>query len=105
MTQLWEAQHPYYAQEGNFYSRGCHSIFHSWEEFKEDALYKGDRDLNLLYRWDWKNDQLKLFYVFQRKAICCSALVRVQKNDEPAIRAYLECCARKLADLWKPLSL
>lgn len=62
--RLWEATHPYYCSNGNYYSTEGHTNFASWEEFATPAafaktefvgnvLYDWDDDLNFLFRWDW----------------------------------------------------
>ena len=33
--QLWEIDHPYYCQEGNFYKNGMHEPFDSWDSFAQ----------------------------------------------------------------------
>ena len=131
MSRLWEHDHPYYCSEGNYFSNGYHNKFESWQEFVDDgdALYNGDEDMNLLFRWDWKkadpdnyrlapgdpddeseefaeaqkHDQLLLFYMLQRKAICLSVEVVVDEADEQAVRAWLEKRARHMIRLWEPL--
>ena len=111
MTQhLWEVDHPYYAAEGNFYKPGLHNQFESWAEFTETTFYAGDRDMNLLYRWDWKRwedgeETLSLFFILQRKAIACSAEMPVTEADEPAVRKWLGQCALTIRDLWEPLGV
>lgn len=103
---LWEYEHPYYCNEGNFYQRGCHATFDSWADFIA-AEGDADPDLNLVFRWDWKQganqDTLLLFYMGQRKALCRSVGVRVWKDDEPAIREWLIGCANHMRKLWEPL--
>lgn len=112
MTHLWEIDHPYYAAEGNYYAPDCHTRLDSWADFTELTFYSGDRDLNLLYRWDWRpadtddpedTDELSLYFILQRKAIACSVAVTVTKDDEPAIRKWLQECAQTMAAVWEPL--
>jgi len=111
---LWEIDHPYYANEGNFYKDGLHNLFDSWGEFAETAFFDGDRDLNLVYRWDWRKpgshdwdgeECLLLFFILQRKAICSSAEIAVTEADEPRVREFLESCAQTLASIWEPIPL
>src|SRR4030066_677231 len=50
---LWEVDHPYYCEQGNYYSNrddGTHSS--SWGEFMQE-FKDADFDMNLLFRWDW----------------------------------------------------
>ncbi|WP_371612898.1 hypothetical protein [Streptomyces clavifer] len=109
---LWEADHPYYAAEGNHYKPGLHNLFDSWDDFTETTFYRGDRDMNLLYRWDWEkassNDEddsetLKLFFILQRKAIACSAEMPITTADESSVRAWLTECADTMRATWEPL--
>lgn len=62
---LWEIDHPYYCNEGNYFKAGMHSHFETWADFAQpfsfgkgleeigNMLYDFDDDLNFLYRWDW----------------------------------------------------
>lgn len=68
MAHLWEIDHPYYCNEGNYFKAGYHTVYESWADFaqpsgafeetflggKGNALYDYDDDLNYLWRWDWK---------------------------------------------------
>jgi hypothetical protein len=54
-VHLWEIDHPYYCAEGNYFKTGQHSTWDSWQAFAEDTVFTtGDRDLNFLFRWDWR---------------------------------------------------
>lgn len=120
MTHLWEHDHPYYCAEGNYYKTGCHEHFESWQEFGDEATpYGGDRDQNLLIRWDWHSprrypepllrvdepDLLMLHFVLQRKALLCSAGIAVTDDDEPDVRRFLEECGKTIAAIWQPVTL
>lgn len=91
-------------------------------KFKEEGgFYNGDRDLNLLYRWDWQAWHLKypedfpdeegrterhvleLYFMLQRKAFCRSLYVEVTEADEPEVRTWLEGCAKTIRALWEPI--
>lgn len=113
---LWEPEHPYYAQEGNFFNNDCHASYSSWAEFLENDGSE-DLDYNLVYRWDWQVpepgegpalppgvERLLLFFIGQRKALARSVEVLVLREQEPAIRAWLEPRWHKLLDIWAPLS-
>lgn len=126
---LWEYDHPYYCSAGNYlYSpmhhrdMSVHDQVDSWESFKNDyGFHDADRDLNLLFRWDWKawhlefpedypdeegrteKHELMLFFMLQRKALCRSIHIAVTPEDEPEIRAWLEECAKTVRALWEPL--
>lgn len=123
--RLWETDHPYYCNEGNYYARpsdGLHTTYDSWADFYED-WGTNDPDLNLVFRWDWQRadpddyepdddgitrvpeDRLLVFWVLQRKAILRSTECVVTEADEPAVRAWLEDRAKTIAAIWEPLSL
>lgn len=119
MTHLWEVDHPYYGTEGNYYSNDCSNRFSSWSAFTETLFYSGDRDMNLLYRWDWMSwrrhprpdlrsdspDELVLFFMLQRKAIACSVNIAITDEDEPAVREWLAECAKTITAIWQPIAL
>lgn len=117
---LWEYDHPYYCAEGNYFKVGQHALYGSWKEFAETTFFvNGDRDQNLLIRWDWHSwrrhpdpglrgdspDELLLFFVLQRKALLCSTGITVTDDDEPTVRTFLEACARNTAAIWEPITL
>ena len=107
MAHLWEIDHPYYCAEGNYFKIGQHTRWDSWQEFVDETVYvTGDRDLNLLFRWDWQRNgnshTLLLFFVIQRKGFNCSQEITVTEGDEPAIRTFLGECAVTMRDTWEP---
>jgi hypothetical protein len=116
---LWEYDHPYYCTEGNFFKTGQHRRWPSWEEFASSGFVSGDRDQNLLIRWDWLSwqrhpdpdlrggdpDELLLFFVLQRKALLCSAGIAVTDDDEPRVREFLRECGKTTAAIWEPVML
>jgi hypothetical protein len=129
VKHLWEYDHPYYCTEGNFlyapYQHShltVHDVLPSWEAFKsEGGFYDADRDMNLLWRWDWKawhlefpedypdeqgrteRHELQLFFMLQRKAFCRSLSIDVTPADEPEVRAWLEECAKTIRAIWAPI--
>lgn len=118
---LWEAKHPYYAQEGNYFDNGCHERYARWEDFFEE---EGDANINmnLVYRFDWKIltaddvdeganfdfDQLCLYFVEQRRARLRSVEIRIERKDrervEPLVLKYLRPRLQRLLEIWSPLS-
>lgn len=110
---LWEVDHPYYCAEGNFFKADQHEHFASWQDFTAETWFvDGDRDQNFLIRWDWRKpgfhdwdgpEDLLLFFVLQRKAWLLSKQITVTEADEPAVRAFLEDCARTLRATWEPI--
>lgn len=108
MGHLWEHDHPYCAEEENFYHRGCNHRHASWADFIDGDPY-ADFDLNLLFRWDWHvwddaGHELSLFWMLQRKGIYQSDTIAVTPDDEPAIRAWLEPRWQHMRTLWAPFS-
>ena len=114
---LWEVEHRYYCNLGNYYSNDCGHEYKSWAEFMADEG-DSDMDYNLLFRWDWqeredapyngdpnyRNGSLELFWIGQRKGVYRFTTVEVCRNDEPAVIAYLEPRMRHLLSLWEPLA-
>ena len=123
MGHLWEIDHPYYCNEGNYYASGSalydvHAEYESWHDFIAD-WGATDPDLNLVFRWDWKRDsgeyleegeepepdKLYVFWVLQRKAILRSTVCVVTEADEPAVREWLASRAQTIAAVWEPIAL
>lgn len=116
--RLWEINHPYYCNEGNYFERGMHEVYQSWADFYED-WGTNDPDLNLVFRWDWKRadptdyaddeevppDRLFAYWVLQRKAILRSTECVITEADEPAVRAWLAERAKTIAAIWQPIAL
>lgn len=103
MSTIRNAHHPYYATLGCYFSNECHHTAASWDEFMGN-MGESDMDMNLLYRWDWQDQELDLFFILQRKAIPLSYTVMVDSTDEPAIREWLDARWRHLRKVWTPLS-
>lgn len=114
---LRDAKHPYYCAESNFYHRRePDQTYESWADFVENGeLFDGDRDLNLLFRWDWvipdpgdyevdepvPGESLDLFFMLQRKGIFLPVTVNnVTAEDEPAIHAWLTGCWTTMRAVW-----
>lgn len=119
-TRLWEVDHPYYCNEGNYYSNECHTEFPRWQDFAEGAVSE-DHDMNLIFRWDWKegddpdaptyngddyyrNGTLQLFYMGQRKGLFRCVEVSVCRADELAVIEFLRPRWALMQMLWAPLS-
>ncbi|MGW4703740.1 hypothetical protein [Streptomyces sp. NPDC004285] len=118
MAHLWEIDHPYYCQEGNYFKNGQHLTYPDWAAFQEEWGSLDD-DLNLAFRWDWKRDdpadfdeednekpgpdRLHVYWVLQRKAILRSTECVITEADEPAVREWLTRKANHLRLVWEPL--
>jgi len=122
--KLWEAEHAYYCNEGNYFASGNDqptSSYDSWQGFL-GSEGDSDPDYNLLFRWDWSFDgedddgnpvvhpdpyyrdgTLKLFWIGQRKGLYRWTCVSVCKADEPVIREWLTGRLKHLLSLWEPL--
>lgn len=123
MERLWEVEHPYYCNEGNYYAPGSEqpvARYRSWADFIAE---EGDneKNLNLLFRWDWResedwghgtafngdenyrNGVLLLFWMGQRKGLYRWTKIEVCRADEPAVREWLQERLDHLASLWAPL--
>lgn len=118
---LWEVEHEYYCNEGNYYA--SESVEASYRSFADFLAEEGDSDMdyNLLFRWDWKeggdedsiafngdehyrNGTLILFWMGQRKGLYRFSTVSVCRADEPAVLAFLGPRWEHLRKLWAPLT-
>ena len=117
--RLWEVDHPYYCSEMNYYRSEGPTRFRSWHEFESD-MGDSDLDLNLVFRWDWRegsewglpeyngddnyrNGLLMVFFMGQRKGLFWCAEVEVCRADEPAVIVFLQPRLNRLATMWLPL--
>lgn len=115
---LWEVDHPYYCSAATWHKVSDHTRWTSWADFRDETIFTtGDRDLNMLARWDWhswrreadedlrsdRGDELELFFVMQRKGYLASHSIVVTDEDEAEIRAFLVECAATIAQLWQPI--
>lgn len=118
---LWEAKHSYYCNEGNYFSN--ESVERTYSSFADFLSKEGDSDMdyNLLFRWDWKeenddgesnfngdvyyrNGELKLFWMGQRKGLYRYSIVDVCRADESAVIEFLKPRMLHLFSLWEPLA-
>jgi len=122
--RLWEVEHPYYCNEGNYYAPGREQPFAQYKSWADFMSEEGDSDpdYNLLFRWDWResedwghgteftgdenyrNGVLLLFWMGQRKGLYRWTEVEVCRADEPAIRSFLIERLAHLKKLWGPLT-
>lgn len=120
---LWEVDHPYYCNQGNYFARGDQQPEQAHMSFAEFIEEHGDADfdMNLVFRWDWietdkngdpnfngdvnyRNGELRIFWMGQRKGLYRWTLVQVCRADEPAVRAFLEPRWAHLQKLWEGIS-
>lgn len=118
MLHLWEVDHPYYCNEGNYYAPGTDQPFHVYESWADFFDEEGDSDLdmNLLFRWDWQKadpegeswgnekERLMLYWIGQRKGLYRWTEIHVTEADEPAVREWLTGRMKYLQRLWEPLA-
>ena len=117
MKHLWEVDHPYYCNLGNFYSNEPGHEYKSFADFLAE-WGENDMDLNLVFRFDWKeeedrphkgddnyrNGKLEIFWMLQRKGIYTFTVVEVCRADEPAVIEFLSKRWKYLSELWAPLN-
>lgn len=112
---LWEVEHDYYCNDGNYFSSDCGMEFNTWSDFlSEFGDY--DFDMNLLFRWDWKLDEnpsedkyyrdgnLHIYWLGQRKGIYQFSIVRVCKADEENVIKFLKPRWEHMKKLWDGIS-
>lgn len=114
---LWEADHPYYMNEGSFYESGCHQTFECLDDFLAEWA-EADIDMNRVHRWDWREGDdwgvsvdgsddvignLKIYFIMQRKARTFSCEIAVRRSDEDRVIEYLRPHAAQEAAVWAPM--
>lgn len=122
---LWEYDHPYYCNEGNYLASpvrdaelNCWQEYESWQDFHDD-WGDTDPDLNLVFRWDWKawhlewpedypdeegrteRHQLLLYFMLQRKAFSGHAPWRQSGVRSWAVMAMPERIQRRRTRGWR----
>lgn len=115
MTKLYEIEHDYYCAEHNYRVSGTKShevIFEydNWKVFKESGWFNSDQDLNLLFRFDWKDQdtgvgELYLYWILQRKGdFNCCIIHNMKIENEVEVREWLQKRFDHLKNLWEPLT-
>lgn len=116
---LWEVDHPYYCSETNYFATADRTVteYESWADFTNEWR-DFDVDMNLVFRWDWRTpdpqdygegevipecDELAIFRMGQRKGLFTCQLVSVTKDDETAVREYLQPHLDRLMENWYPM--
>lgn len=120
MKHLWETDHPYYMNEGNYFKIGCHTTYATWDEFLS-GWKDADIDYNWFVRWDWlegedngageysgddyyRNGIFKIQRIGQRKGLLDSHEISVCRADEPKIREFLNPYWEYMKLMWEPFS-
>lgn len=117
---LWEVEHPYYCNEGNYYAPGNDQPTEAYKTFSAFLAEEGDADMdmNLLFRFDWsedddtafngdpyyRNGKLLLFWMGQRKGLYRWTEIEVCRADEPAVIEFLRPRFAHMLRLWEPLT-
>jgi hypothetical protein len=114
--KLYEVKHPYYCSETNCRVDGLsdpprgHMEHSSWEDFLN---YWGeeDPDRNLLFRWDWRTteedgeeDRFEAFWILQGRGDFLASSFPVKREEEAAIREWLEERFEKIQAIWAPFT-
>jgi hypothetical protein len=115
-NHLWEVEHPYYCNLGNFYSNDCGQRYNSFDDFLGE-WGDADMDYNLLFRWDWReaeyyresndedvrtHDILEIFWMLQRKGAYTFCEIKVTKDEEQKVINFLRPRWEYMARLWRP---
>lgn len=124
---LWEVDHPYYCNRGNYFAPRREKVddrYKSWGDFLAN-YHDADFDMNLLFRWDWyegsdddeeeypkafngdinyRNGELFIFWMGQRKGLYRWTTIEVCRADEPAVIEFLKPRLAHLLKLWEPLT-
>jgi len=119
--RLWEVDHPYYCNRGNYFaSESVSDHYKTWASFAAEYA-DADFDLNLVFRFDWlegeddgageftgddnyRNGELLIFWMGQRKGLYRYSTIEVCRADEPAVIEFLRPRWEHLLQLWEPLS-
>lgn len=119
--KLWEVKHSYYCNEGSYFAnKSVETYFKTLADFLGE-MGDADMDYNLLFRWDWEEDddegkpnfngdenyrngKLKLFYMQQRRGNYTYCIVEVCRADEPDVVAFLKRQWENMQALWAPFA-
>lgn len=115
--KLYETNHPYYMSQGCYFDRGCHHEYESWEDFLEEWR-ESDIDYNWIIRWDWSTledmeltpinhedeELLQIQFFLQRKSYPISCYIRVNRDQEPEIKEFLNKYWLYMKEMWAPFS-
>lgn len=116
---LWEVDHPYYCNNGNYFDNNCYTEYETWSNFNEE-FGNSDIDYNLVFRFDWKegedhdaeayngndsyrNGFLDIYILGQRKGLFTAHRVFICRADEPSVIEFLKPRLERIKQLWEPL--
>jgi len=102
---LWDYEHPYYCNQGNYFSNDTISTYETWTDFYEDENNRDmDIDMNLIFRWDWDDERGLMFFIIgQRHGVFRSVWIKhPEKEKESEIRTYLQQHFDRMLENWAP---
>lgn len=115
LTDLANAEHPYYCHGSNYYSNDPAQSFSTMTEFL-DCFEDSDVDMNLCFRWDVRaitnnHDQptgeysAEVFLMLQRKGIFKPCFIRkISEGEVDRFVAYLKMHHETLREMWAPIA-
>ena len=109
--ELKDYGHPYYANDGNFYSNDSCQTWQTMAEFL-DGYEDADVDMNMVFRWDIRpRDEQKtrweaqVIIIGQRKGIYAShSILNVNADELIRFEKYLWKHWENMKMLWCPFS-
>jgi hypothetical protein len=123
MVHLWEVDHAYCCNLGNYFATSRDLPITRFKSFADFLSEWGDADFdyNLLFRWDWhegedhdlppyngddnyRNGLLLIFWMGQRKGLYQWSEIEVCRADEPEVIKFLQPRFEHLMKLWEPLT-
>ena len=119
---LWEIDHDYYCSQDQYFGingKRVNAQYPSWQDFISE-FDKCDYDLNLVFRFDWseddgdgnstfkddiyyRNGELKIFFFAQRKGYHFCTTIHVCRADEGDVIKFLTPRFNHLVNLWSPI--
>lgn len=101
--------HDYYCSDNNYYSNDVTQEYETFQDFF-NGFKDIDVDLNLIFRWDIKqNDDktfnMQVFVIQQRKGIFVPHIIEnVYESDFENIKSLLQPHLDKLMKIWQPFN-
>lgn len=102
--------HPYYCSDSNYYSNEARTTWDTWGDFYSE-FQDADLDMNLVFRWDVKENEDGTFYVMvfmmhQRKGRFVPHYIKsVDESDINDMVNYMSQHWGHLKKMWEPISM
>lgn len=102
-------EHDYYASPSNYYSKEPKENWKTFQDFY-DEYHNADIDINLIYRWDIREDEdgslyMEVIFIRQRKGIYSPQHIeKVTESDFENIQKLLQPHMDKIAKNWLPFT-